>query len=113
MRKHGQESLLHQPDVLASALAAPLACFGAHEPYPTDAEKLVRLADGLSRAQAFNDGNKRLALVALIVTMSRIGWKLTATQQERAHWIEFDLSTKTKDDTQKAVDWLEANSISL
>lgn len=109
MRDYCQESLLEQPDVLASALYAPLAAFGENELCPTNSEKLVRLTDGISRAQAFSDGHKRLALAALEFMLAQLGMELKASQEERAHWVKFDLSTETPEDTQKAVTWLKSN----
>jgi len=54
-------------DLLESAVAAPFAGFGGCEAYPTLIEKAARLAYGIAEAQAYEDGNKRLAWLSTVV----------------------------------------------
>lgn len=54
-------------DVLESAMHAPFSGFGDVEAFPTLAQKAARLAFGIAEAQAFTDGNKRLAWEATLV----------------------------------------------
>ncbi len=56
--------LLHR-DKLEAAVEAPFTGLVDREFYPTVTQKAVKLVDGISRAQAFQDGNKRLAWLAM------------------------------------------------
>ena len=53
-------------DVLASAVAAPFSGFDGAETFPTLIEKAARLLYGIAQAQAFEDGNKRLAWLCTV-----------------------------------------------
>lgn len=92
---------------LRAACAAPSSGFGGTEFYPGIHSKAVKLADGISRAQAFQDGNKRLALIALVVTLRANGWDLDVGQEEVALWIREDISTRDDAATARSVAWLE------
>lgn len=52
---------LLRPEILDAAIHAPLQSFGGVEAYPTLIEKVARLTFGIAQAQAYLDGNKRLA----------------------------------------------------
>lgn len=56
--------LLHR-DKLEAAVEAPFAGVVDQEFYPTLTQKAVKLVDAISRAQAFQDGNKRLAWLCM------------------------------------------------
>ena len=63
---------------LEAALAAPgLSMFG-EDLYPTLADKAAALFYGLVRSHGFTDGNKRVALVALLTYLERNGMYLQA-----------------------------------
>ena len=49
------------------------------------------LAHGIAESQAFLDGNKRLALVAMLTFLEANGYRVEATDSELAGWI-IDLS---------------------
>jgi death-on-curing protein len=67
---------------LEGALAAPdLSMFG-DDLYPTLPDKAAALFHGLVRAHGFTDGNKRVALVALLVYLAQHGATLRATDDE-------------------------------
>ena len=53
--------------LLASAVAAPQATLGGHSPYADLVEVAAAYLFYLCRNHAFNDGNKRAAMVAAIV----------------------------------------------
>jgi death-on-curing protein len=67
---------------LDAALAAPdLSIFG-EDLYPDIASKASILFWGLVRAHALTDGNKRVALVALLDMLERHGLRIAATHDE-------------------------------
>jgi len=45
------------------------------------------LAHGIAESQAFIDGNKRLALVAMLTFLEVNGYRVEATDTELADWI--------------------------
>lgn len=52
------------------------------EQYPTVAEKAARLAFSLIANHAFADGNKRVGILAMLMTLKLNGIALQYTQQE-------------------------------
>lgn len=70
-----------------AAVAAPFAGFGNQEVFPTLIEKAARLAYGIAEAQAFNDGNKRLAWLSTVVFLELNGVELDVDQSEAAQAI--------------------------
>ena len=79
--------LLHR-DKLEAAVASPFAGVSDQEFYPTVTQKAVKLVDAISRAQAFQDGNKRLAWLAMTTFVELNG--LTVCQMaadEAAAWV--------------------------
>ena len=74
-------------DLLESAVAAPFAGFGGYEAYPTLIEKAARLAYGIAEAQAYEDGNKRLAWLSTIVFLELNDVVVEAEQDEAAYVI--------------------------
>lgn len=72
---------------LESAVSTAFGGFGEVEYYPTLLEKAARLAYGISEAQAFLDGNKRLAWMTSVVFLGINGITLEVDQDEAAHVI--------------------------
>ncbi|MFT4227073.1 type II toxin-antitoxin system death-on-curing family toxin [Micropruina sp.] len=72
---------------LESAVEAAFAGIGDQEFYPTLIQKAARLAYGISEAQAFQDGNKRLAWMTAVVFLESNGVQLDVDQTEAAHMI--------------------------
>lgn len=87
-----ERAIAHAPEVrdaglLASALARPSAsAFGA-DAYPTDDEKIAALLHSLVRNHALVDGNKRLGLIGLIVTLGMNGRRLKWSNDEAYDFI--------------------------
>jgi death-on-curing protein len=81
----------------ASALAAPFAAADGHrDPYPALADKAAVLCSRLVRNHPLPDGNKRVALLAMLELVARNGGRWTAPpggQDEIAATIE-DLATR-------------------
>lgn len=67
---------------LDAALAAPRASMFGEDLYPDVASKAAVLFWGLVRAHAFSDGNKRVALLALLDVLDQMGMRLAATEDE-------------------------------
>lgn len=82
-------ALLRSRSALEGALARPASY--AHYQNADLALQAAVLAHGIAESQAFLDGNKRLALVALLTFLEANGYRLEATDPELAGWI-IDLS---------------------
>lgn len=68
---------LRDEGMLDSALQSPLQTFGGIELYPTVPGKAVRLGYELIRNHPFLDGNKRIGVHAMLVTLTLNGIDLT------------------------------------
>ena len=66
-------------NLLESALEAPLSGYGDQEFYPTIQAKAARLAFGLVNNHLFVDGNKRVGVLAMLVTLRGNGVAVEAT----------------------------------
>lgn len=78
---------LRDRGLLEGAVQAPYQIVFDHELYPTVALKATKLADGISRAQAFLDGNKRLAWLSTTTFLQLNGLIVCAPQDEAAQWV--------------------------
>ena len=65
------------PGLLESALARPAMTAFGDDVYPTLHEKAAALVHSVARKHALIDGNKRLALMALVTTLGLHGERLT------------------------------------
>jgi len=68
--------------LLKSAIAAPSQTFDSRELLPTIHQKAVRLGFGLIMNHPFVDGNKRIGVHAMLVTLAMNGIELKYTQEE-------------------------------
>ena len=82
-------ALLRSRSALEGALARPATY--AHYQNADLALQAAVLAHGLAESQAFLDGNKRLALVAMLTFLEANGYRVQAADAELAGWI-IDLS---------------------
>lgn len=73
---------LRDRGLLESAVWSVYASFGDTEQYPTVQEKAARLAFSLISNHAFVDGNKRVGILAMLMTLSLNGIALRYTQRE-------------------------------
>lgn len=78
----GGFSGLRDRGLLESAVFGVNAGFGDVEQYPTVEEKAARLGYGLISDHAFADGNKRVGVLAMLMTLRLNGVVLRYTQQE-------------------------------
>lgn len=73
---------LRDRGLLESAVFSVNASFEEVEQYPTVEEKAARLAYALISNHAFADGNKRVGVLAMLMTLRMNGVALRYTQQE-------------------------------
>lgn len=73
---------LRDRGLLESAVFSVNASFEEVEQYPTVEEKAARLAYALISNHAFADGNKRVGVLAMLMTLRLNGVALRYTQQE-------------------------------
>lgn len=73
---------LRDRGLLESAVFSINASFDDVEQYPTVEEKAARLAYALITSHAFADGNKRVGVLAMLMTLRLNGVALQHTQQE-------------------------------
>ena len=82
-------AILRSRPALEGALARPATY--AHYQNADLALQAAVLAHGIAESQPFIDGNKRLALVAMLTFLEANGYRVEATDPELAGWI-IDLS---------------------
>lgn len=65
-----------------SALAAPYATFGGHDFYKHPVERAAVLASRIVRNHPLPDGNKRVALLLMVLDLEEHDYRLRATPEE-------------------------------
>ena len=73
---------LRDRGLLESAVFSVNASFEDVEQYPTIEEKAARLAYALISNHAFSDGNKRIGVLAMLMTLKLNGASIQYTQDE-------------------------------
>ena len=68
--------------LLESAVNAPFQSFGGYDVYPTIYEKAARLGFGLAQNHAFIDGNKRIAVLAMLMFLKGNNIEIDCTEFE-------------------------------
>ncbi|MCG8456900.1 MAG: type II toxin-antitoxin system death-on-curing family toxin [Holophagales bacterium] len=81
IREHGGASGLRDENALESALARPRQRL-AYEPESDLAALAAAYGYGLASNHAYNDGNKRVAFLAMYVFLGLNGWELEAPEPE-------------------------------
>jgi death-on-curing protein len=81
-RALGAKAMVRDHGLLASALARPRATVFGQDAYPSLDLKAAALLHSLARNHALVDGNKRLALAALIAFYGVNGRRMTLTNDE-------------------------------
>jgi death on curing protein len=95
---------------LEAALAAPYLSMFGQELYPELADKAATLFYGLARSHGFTDGNKRVALVALLVLLKRSGCTLAASEGELYDFVITTADAATMDEVRR---WVGARMVPL
>ncbi|WP_144589426.1 type II toxin-antitoxin system death-on-curing family toxin [Brevibacterium casei] len=81
------------PNVLGSAVARQTAGLGSYLKYTTPSEVAATLFYGIALNHAFENGNKRTALVAMLVSLQRNRTLLTETTEDEL----YDMATSVAD----------------
>ena len=106
MRTGGSDGLRDR-GLLESAVYSAETSFGGQEIYPTVAEKAARLLFSLVSNHPFVDGNKRIGVLVMLVTLRLNGIALRYTQAEL---IELGLSAASGElDYDAVYDWITAH----
>jgi len=106
MRTGGSDGLRDR-GLLESAVYSAETSFGGQEIYPTVAEKAARLLFALVSNHPFVDGNKRIGVLVMLVTLRLNGIALRYTQAEL---IELGLSAASGElDYDAVYDWITAH----
>lgn len=87
LQEFGGSKGVRDEGLLQAALARPRATFGGQDLYPTLFEKAAAVAESIARNHSLVDGNKRMALVALVATLSMNGHELTASDNTQVDLI--------------------------
>ena len=90
---------------LEAALAAPYATMFGEELYPELARQAAVLFFRLARAHAFADGNKRVALVALLDLLERNGMRIAADDDQLYQFVIAAADDSSQDEV---MDWVAA-----
>lgn len=80
----GGSAGLRDIGLLESAVYSAQAAFGDEEVYPTAEEKAARLMYALVSDHAFIDGNKRIGVFAMLMTLKLNGIAISYSQKELA-----------------------------
>lgn len=94
-------------NTIEAALAAPAAGFGSHEQYPDLPSKAAVLLYTLAKSQACVDGNKRAALILVLVFLDQNYAELRADDKELATCIEV-AAISSREDRDAVLDELTA-----
>ena len=103
IRQTGGLPGLRDRGLLESAVSGMNAGFGDVELYPTIEEKAARLMFALIGNHAFADGNKRVGILAMLMTLRLNGKQLLYTQQEL---IDFGLAAAKGADYEEILSWI-------
>lgn len=108
LAEHGGGDGLRDDGLLESVLARPLQLFSYGDPPPDLAALAAAYGMGLAKNHAFVDGNKRIALIALLTFLIVNGQRLTASQPD-AYQTMIGVASGTIDDETLA-QWIHTNS---
>lgn len=107
--RHIQPGYPVRPELLKSAIAAPFQTFEGKDLYPTVIEKAARLGFGIAQAQAFIDGNKRLAFIAMLTFLTSHGYELFCTDKEVV--AQFTAIATREIDAHQFARWLQRKTV--
>jgi death-on-curing protein len=100
---------LRDQSLLESAIFSAMSGFEGSEAYPTIEEKSARLMYALTNNHAFVDGNKRIGVFVMLMTLQLNKVKIDYTQAEL---ISLSLSVASgKTEYEKILDWIIKHKI--
>ena len=73
---------IREKSLLESAIYSAMSAFGDNEIYPSVEEKAARLMFSLTNNHAFVDGNKRIGVLVMLMTLQLNNVKISYTQAE-------------------------------
>lgn len=82
IQEHGGSDGIRDHGGLESAIVQPQASFADQDLYPTVFDKAAAYAFHLAEAQAFVDGNKRVALASALTFLALNGYEFSEDQSE-------------------------------
>ena len=82
IERTGGSSGLRDLSLLESAVYSAMSSFDGDEVYPTVEEKAARLMFSLTNNHAFVDGNKRIGVFTMLMTLQLNNVKINYTQSE-------------------------------
>ncbi len=82
IERTGGSGGLRDMGLLESAVLSCLQTFNEEELYPTVIEKAAHLAFGLCKNHPFVDGNKRIAILSMLTTLTVNGFECEFSQNE-------------------------------
>ena len=95
--------------LLESAVYSAVSTFGDNEAYPTVEEKAARLMFSITNNHAFVDGNKRIGVFTMLMTLQLNNIKINYTQAEL---ISLGLSVADgKTEYVEILDWIMEHKI--
>ena len=108
IRRTGGSDGIRDLGLIESALARASAGFGEFERYPSVIAKTAAIAHGLGSNHGFIDGNKRVGVAVMLLTLRKNDVQLSYTQQELIR-LGLDIATDcvNPDDI---IAWIEAHS---
>lgn len=104
--RYGGSPGLRDAGLLSSALARPVNVHG-YEPEASVARLAAALGWGLAKNHAFLDGNKRIALAAIVVFLEINGHELTCSEAEETDAMLRISASEMKENQWEQ--WMEAN----
>ena len=100
---------LRDQSLLESSVYSAMSAFGDSEAYPTVEEKAARLMFSLTNNHAFVDGNKRIAVFTMLMTLQLNNVRINYTQAEL---ISLGLSVADgKTEYVEILDWIMEHKI--
>ena len=100
---------LRDQSLLESAVYSAMSGFADNEAYPSVEEKAARLMFSLTNNHAFVDGNKRIGVFTMLITLQLNNVKIKYTQSEL---ISLGLSVADgKTDYENILSWIKEHEI--
>ena len=110
IERTGGSDGLRDKNLLESAVFSATTSFDGNEVYPTVEEKASRLMYAITNNHAFVDGNKRIGVLTMLMTLQLNGVKIKYKQEEL---IELSLSVaENKTDYEGILSWINKNKVS-
>ncbi|RYG55525.1 type II toxin-antitoxin system death-on-curing family toxin, partial [bacterium] len=109
--RHGGLSGVKDEGLLLSALAQPSMGFGDQDTYPTIQEKTAALGFSLVKNHGFNDGNKRVAFLAMGVFLYKNGYLLDVPEPEATRFMLALAASEVG--REELIAWIESGIIPL